>query len=51
MVVRDDRKSTKTLSLRLPADVYGELVAAARSDERSLNREIVALLREVLMTR
>jgi hypothetical protein len=34
------------LTLRLPADLHAALQALAKRDDRSLNREIVALLRE-----
>jgi predicted HicB family RNase H-like nuclease len=41
----------KTISLRLPDDVHAEAVLAAQEDERSLNTEIVRLLRNALQMR
>ncbi len=34
------------ITLRLPADLHTALQTLARADDRSLNREIVALLRD-----
>lgn len=36
------------LTLRLPDDLHAALLARARVDDRSINREIVALLRQAL---
>ena len=41
----------KTISLRLPDDVHAEAVRAAEEDERSLNTEIVRMLRGALEDR
>jgi len=40
----------KHLTLRLPDDVHGRLVAQAENDRRSLNSEIVYLLEVALTT-
>jgi hypothetical protein len=40
-----------TISLRLPADLHAALKAAAEADERSLNGEILWLLKAALAAR
>ena len=37
------------VTLRLPPDLHAALQALARRDDRSLNRQIVALLRQAVM--
>lgn len=39
------------LMLRLPADLHAALVAAAKEDERSLNAQIIYMLRQALKIR
>ena len=41
----------KEMTLRLPDDVHADLMRAASEDDRSLNKEVIAILREVLATR
>ena len=42
---------TMRFSLRLPADLHAELEALAEQDTRSLNGEIVYLLRQAVTAR
>lgn len=41
----------KHVNLRLPDELHAELAEAARADERSLNSEIIWLLRRMLEQR
>ncbi|WP_131745850.1 Arc family DNA-binding protein [Frankia sp. Cppng1_Ct_nod] len=41
----------KNLNVRLPDDLHARLVEAAKEDTRSLNSEIIHLLREALERR
>ena len=41
----------KRIDLRMPEPLYDQLVATANADTRSLNAEIVALLKEALKRR
>ncbi len=41
----------KQLTLRLPEDLHKQVVEIARDDMRSLNAEIVVLLREAIAAR
>ncbi len=41
----------KNLSVRLPDDLHAQLVEAAKGDDRSLNSEIIHLLRRALERR
>jgi predicted HicB family RNase H-like nuclease len=41
----------KHINLRVPDDIHEQLVAAAETDDRSLNREILWLLRAALAAR
>lgn len=38
-------KDEKRISLRLPNDIHERVAALAKRDERSLNRELIHLLR------
>ena len=41
----------KKVTIRIPEDLHRLLVEAAKQDERSLNAEVVVLLRKGLATR
>ena len=41
----------KNLNVRLPADLHAELAAAAETDKRSLNSEVLYLLQIALQVR
>ncbi len=41
----------KKITIRIPADLHQELVEASEQDNRSLNGEIITLLKEALAAR
>jgi hypothetical protein len=41
----------KQINLRLPDDLHAQIVAAAAQDDRSMNKEILCLVREALAER
>lgn len=44
-------ENEKKITIRIPDDLHEALVALAKQDTRSLNGEIIALLRAVIATR
>ena len=45
------KDESKTLSLRLPADVYAKIVDLAGQHDRSINKEILYVLRQYISNR
>lgn len=46
-----ERVETVQLMLRLPPELHAEVVRAAKANDRSMNGQIVAFLREALASR
>jgi hypothetical protein len=46
-----DTETEKKLTIRIPSDLHAELVKLAKEDARSLNSEVLVLLREALQAR
>lgn len=46
-----DKPNDKKITVRIPAELHSLVVQAAKSDERSLNAEILVLLRTMLASR
>ena len=46
-----EEAGTKKMVLRIPRDLHAEVVKLAERDDRSINREIVAILRKAVVAR
>lgn len=51
MKTQDPSENEKKITIRIPAELHAALVKAAQEDARSLNAEILVLLRTALQTR